>query len=518
MRQANWIPAGRRPRAPIAGAAGAIGRAAACVVVVLAAGAGQAQVRQTQRGRALDANYQRYTRGENEGAGNDAATVAELYVNRQVTGLHGFGGRRAFRASDELRINLPSARLDTFRRQSAGVADVLGGGSWRPRPFKSRTATVLSGADLTAPSPRGPDPDRNLVRLLAVPSANRLAPMPEAERKLMTLEYDGLEVLRPRSILDLERALEARRMYDLETGRAAPRAYVLDPFDTLTDETHPGLMNGLRSFRVGTTVRELETEARREEPLAYDPTRGKMSLRRRDRWLTGSMAEAADEGRTGRAPLNVWDPQPPAPTPSRWVPASAAEAAPSLLPATMLPNTKASRGYYLAEADASLQTGRYYEAARLYGLASTTGRDAAAAVGRSVALLHAGESYGAAVALRNALRAEPKLLTSGRLPAGSMGQLFHQRLDELSRRLTRAGVLGADPTTALLAGYLYYQAGKKELARQYAQLLLTAARGDPQLRAHAQALLEATKPAAVPLPTLDRNRSEPAEAPSEGTR
>ena len=512
MRRANWIRATRRPGAA---AGGAIDRVAACVVVVLAAAAGQAQVRQTQRGRALDANYQRYTRGENESAGDNSATVAELYVNQQVTGLHGFRGRRTFRASDEMRADLPSARLDTFRRQSTGVEDVLGGDSWQPKPFRSRTATVLSGADLTAPSPRGADPDRNLVRLLAVPSANRLTPMPEAERKLMTLEYDGLEVLRPRSIWDLERALEAQRVYDLQTGRATERTYVLDPFDALVDETHRGLMRELRSFRTGRTVRELDTQVRREVPLTYDPTRGKMSLRRPDKWLTGSMAEPAAEDQPGRARLNVWDPRPPATTPPRWVPASTAGRAPSLLPETTLPGTKAAQRHYLAEADATLQAGKYYEAARLYGLASTTGRDVGASVGRSVALLHAGESYGAAVALRNALRVDPKLLTSGTLPAGSMGQLFDQRLGELSRRLVRAGALGADPTITLLAGYLYYQAGKKELARRYAQMLLTAARGDPQLQAHAKALLEATRPAAVPLPTRDRYKPD---SPSEGTK
>ncbi|MCK4602561.1 MAG: hypothetical protein KAU28_08855, partial [Phycisphaerae bacterium] len=143
---------------------GFLGLAAAIATTAALAGG---QVVQTQTGQALDANYQVGSGGYNRVAGGVGGVNSQLYVTGQVRGLSAFQGHVGYVGASQLRLNLPSASLGTFRQQSVGVQDAYGGGAYRPAPYFERTSTVFGARGIThgftlpgtsIPSPRAAKP------------------------------------------------------------------------------------------------------------------------------------------------------------------------------------------------------------------------------------------------------------------------------------------------------------------------------------------------------------------------
>ena len=99
-------------------------------LVVLPAGG---QVRRSQEGSELDANYRVGSGGRNIPI-TPQRIDSQLYVNGQVSGLGSFQGRVGYFPADELRLNLPSAQLGDFRRQSVGLSDIVRGNPFAPSP------------------------------------------------------------------------------------------------------------------------------------------------------------------------------------------------------------------------------------------------------------------------------------------------------------------------------------------------------------------------------------------------
>lgn len=104
----------------------------------------------TQLGRQLDANSRIGSGGYNTSYSGTGRLNSQLYINGQVTGLSGFAGGVPYFAADQLRLDLPSARLSSFRRASVGVGQVLRGAAHRSTPYLDRTGTVFGLAGITS--------------------------------------------------------------------------------------------------------------------------------------------------------------------------------------------------------------------------------------------------------------------------------------------------------------------------------------------------------------------------------
>jgi tetratricopeptide (TPR) repeat protein len=119
-----------------------------------------AQVAPVRGGDVLDANYQVGSGGYNTVVGGVGGVNSQLYVTGQVSGLAGFGAAVPYSAANQLRTDVPSASLGTFRRQSVGLPDVLAGQSYQTSPYYERTQTafLLPGirAGLAAPGSNAP--------------------------------------------------------------------------------------------------------------------------------------------------------------------------------------------------------------------------------------------------------------------------------------------------------------------------------------------------------------------------
>lgn len=120
------------------------------VISFIATGAyGQYQINRGRQGRALDANRMVGSDGLNSSSGvydpyRLGQKRTQLIVENRTTGLSGFRGRVGYFGVNELNLNLPSSRIDTFNRQSVGLRDVLRGGTYQTKPYFARSTTTLS--------------------------------------------------------------------------------------------------------------------------------------------------------------------------------------------------------------------------------------------------------------------------------------------------------------------------------------------------------------------------------------
>jgi len=109
-----------------------------------------AQPVRTQTGRLLDANTGVGSGRINSLVEPSAGFSSQLYVTGQVTGLGRLGINRPYYASDELRLDLPSAQLGGFRRESVGLPDVAGGSPYVTSPYYDRSSTALGVSGLVS--------------------------------------------------------------------------------------------------------------------------------------------------------------------------------------------------------------------------------------------------------------------------------------------------------------------------------------------------------------------------------
>jgi len=149
----------------------------AAMTAGIAATSTVAQVAIRQTGQALDSNFQIGSGGYNGVAGGVGGVNSQLYVNGQVSGLGNFRGSLGYYAPNQLNLNLPGAGMATFRQQSVGVSDILGGNTYSPAPYYDRSSTVW-GLRGTVPSevrggvPANPLPAMTPAPLPALSGAN----------------------------------------------------------------------------------------------------------------------------------------------------------------------------------------------------------------------------------------------------------------------------------------------------------------------------------------------------------
>ena len=95
-------------------------------------------------GRKLDSSLRVGSGGYNAPITSVRRFDSQLLINRQSTGLSSFRGGVPYKAANELRLDLPSAGLGDFRRQSIGIGQVLRGLTIGGSPYYERTSTTLS--------------------------------------------------------------------------------------------------------------------------------------------------------------------------------------------------------------------------------------------------------------------------------------------------------------------------------------------------------------------------------------
>jgi len=537
----------------------------ALVLLLLMCAAASGQPTRTQLGQALDANPLIGSGGLNPQVRGFRAFDAQRYVNRQVSGLGAFSGNVGYFPADELRLELPSDTLSTFRRQSVGLADVASGRTYAPAPYfdPARTAWraggIIAGRNVTPVGRTGGAEGSAAVSAFVDARVGGLSLTPGASTKLSGLPGGRGDIPQIRAQSGLAKYLE-----QLQFG-SSPRAADVTMFGSLSrrerdrlagqlanaalrDEQLGQVLDSHRLPDAGTvtatsTNEQLRTGGESEKseisPAAWAPQESQAQAEQvpivppitSDQLTTASQtqrdilaalmeyygvskrpdskqtAENADAG-PGDQELTPLAPARGRPGPGGGGTASnhgLFELRPSAgIVLHSLAGNQADRfSRAMRKAQQQLKEGRYYQAIGNYQLATTLApANPLARVGMALASFAAGETHSAALQLRRAIRIYKDVLVPSVDVAALMGErVFVSRLDALDQKLAEAGDR-VDGSLVLLAAVMHHWAGQDAKARALAGRL----RGDPDesLRSCAMyllSLLPASGSAATTLPT-----------------
>jgi len=514
------------------------GRKLAAVLVVAWVAAGAlGQVAQTDYGRALDANYQVGSGGINT-AVRSGVINSQLYVNGQVRGLAGFRGGVGYFPGNELSLNVPSARLDTFYGQSVGLADVLAGQTYLPSPYYRPSQTVLSAGAIARRLNR---PGTSAPREDAV--------LPQAVRELyndVTADYRPLGTLPPGRALSGVELIEPL----VPQVPSVPRRIVAVPplLVRETTDTTFGLIDPDASLALAREIYEVSTEDRAvqaQRDQAVDATAQPLVMLPEDQTPGGEQQEpSAQLGQTRGGPyasLPSADkevmvdlllrlrqqqeaqglPVPPEPAPGTTPPGMLIPGMPGApgdeeeTEGAQQPRAVTLTGQnrvvihslagksedmfnrYLQDAERKLRAGEYYRAAAMYELAMVLRPNhALARCGMGMAFLGAGEPMTAAAHFRNALRLFPPLM-SVRLDVDKMMDLsvVLKRTADVEARLVGLGPEDTpDAMLSFLACFVHCNLGDSDAAKTYARKLNRSGTEDKILQAYATFILTGKRP------------------------
>ena len=500
-------------------------RAVAIAAGLIAAPIVVAQVNVTQSGQALDASPRVGSGGYNPALGNRGFN-SQLYVTGQVTGLGGFRGRTGYRASDELRLDLPSAQLETFQRQSVGVGDAAGRGRpYQAAPYYRRSSTAL-GLDAIA-SGRN-QPGSNVPRRRGDPSS-----LSEQLYRDATRDYAGLMARRPRGLL-FEDTVDypGAGSNALGDGSLGPSGHgAIDLYATgainlprardrqeLAKELHElfrveAITDAAVQADVDAAVREpaegLDDEGLVPLPRSSQQLDAERTLRggpdRRGGGVPGPdqdvlvdllihLRQRANEGIGPQQGLATGEKEP---TDTPGVSRRIVEISKSgrIVIRALAGKGKGRFNQHMGEGDKLLREGKYYDAVREYNLATIiNSANPMARMGLGLAYFAAGEPLTAAFQLRRAFRLLPSLMETRfevrRIvsPAGfdSRMQEINHRIDEDRGRRERA--------LLFLATFMNHNSGQRAKALQTAKLLDKLSKEDRVLQAYATHVLTGQRP------------------------
>jgi len=528
------------------------------LLIAALAGVAMGQATRIETGRRLDANPRVGGGGRNPTVRGFRRLDSQLYVTGQVSGLNAFRGSLAYRAPDELRLDLPSAALGDFRRESVGLSDAQAGGTFQPSPYFDPTQTAwraagilagrsafgrglggaptvhrdlfeepVAGAPIAGGLQRGQPLGRGLAPAPGIPSIENVPGGPtggefwQALRGRPGLRADRFGLFGPaagqRDRLAGEFAEAARRderieallddRVDATAGAPLPRGYE-PPAEPV--EQQAGAAEEL--LQPGAPV--VPTEAERQDESAGTQGARRRILeaeQQRKSRRAGPEVDVLDEtlpsvggedrsGPTARREQEraVLEPTYERQEAARWGQAGR----PGVLSRSIANNASARFQAAMRRGEERLGAGEYYASVGAYELATSLDpKSGLARLGLAVASVAAGEPHSAGLNLKRAFQMDPHLMTVRLDGPGMMGQAtFQARLKDIHRRLGGQRDF-PDPSLMLVAAFLHHSAGQNEQARSLAEGLLARAGVDEISRSFAEAVLSA--PVAIPQPATN---------------
>jgi len=524
----------------------------AAILCIPALAAGQVMRRQT--GQALDANYQVGSGGFNTVYGGVGGVNSQLYITGQVTGLRRFRGAVPYYAADQLRLNVPSASLSDFRRQSIGVGNVLGGVSYMPAPYYERTATAFGVGGITSGRtaagtniPRSRGMSRRLAQELYVDATadyrplmgrvNRIIPMvpvparaagstQEQLPRMLDLRVPPAERAEAAAIFGVLRAKDrqelARELYEMrQDSERRVDTRVASQVENLVEKTvdRPG--------RRERPSRQQLPERPEKEPVPPKDTKPKspaplvpeagedafidlMLLLRQQRKdqsgqgeePAGAMPQSSQERALDLARRERGI-DPTAQTPQVGSGRLVALSGPKkdIVIHALAGRSRDMFNTYMAQAQEKLKAGKFYEAAEGYNMAVLVNpRNPLARMGVCLSLFAAGEPFSAAFNLRQAVELFPPVMET-RLDVAAMMPVgvFKSRLAALDVRLS--GEADFDKSLIFLASFLHLSISEEAEAKAYARKLNAAAQSDKLYGAYVEFVFSGKRPAQKAAPT-----------------
>ncbi len=455
--------------------------------------------------------------GYRPAAGQHQRVDSQLYVTGQVSGLGAFRGEVPYEAGDTFRGDTGGAATSSFRRQSVGRSDVLGGRVHGSAPFRDPdTAVTTAGRVLDRDTVRRPlDTDDHMpVRSLAedlfidaTAGYRRIAPVGrDAQRdqligpvreefrqepfrdraRPLTVPVDSGELfglVGEQERADLVRQLrETAREPTDEQASARLDARVdrlpetiaserfIRPLDR-PDEAEPAERTGARMLPppgedvyldLLVTMRDRQTDEADES--FFGPPRDAETLHRPDREAETPLVET----RPGR-PVIVRG---------------------------LAGQGRDQFNRRMRDAERNLSQGRFYDARQGFEMARVIdGRNPMSSIGLAMAAFGAGEPATAGFNLHRAMRLFPPIMeTQFNLPDMMPQERIEEMLPEVHRRLEARA---RDTQMLLLATFLHHNLRQRQEAEEFARRLRDASEDDPIGAAYAEYVLTGRLPSEV---------------------
>jgi len=514
---------------------------AGAMLALCAAASGQ--VRPTQAGRELDMNYQIGSGGYNLAPARGGAFNSQLYVTGQTTGLSRFRGNVPYAAENQLRLDVPSARLSTFRQESVGLPQIIGRSGYGVLPYYDRTTTVFNvrgiKAGLTSPGSNVP-----LRSTIPPPLAKKLYRDVTADYKPIIESPAGQRMYTTPFVPAPSPAAPPPRA-GWAGGEAVSRPGATSIFAVLRAEDQQELARelmqlGMQDRRLETRV-ETEADTRTrvvpeavgavEPPGPQEPEGAKTDLTTYSTGLEPAMPRPNQDvfldilvtlrqRRRQEQRFSSGRIVPPVEQPSEGAEAGEPSAAESPTKSPSLVELLGERGVVvihglagaggdlfnqtMAEAQRNLKAGKFYRAVDSYEAAIIIDSgNPLARIGQGLARLGAGEPLSAALQIQRAMRLFPPIMET-RLDIAAMLPIeaVEYQLERVDARLEASGRV--EPSLALLSAFVHHNLGHKAEAARSARLLRSAAGDDELLKAYASYLLTGRHPTTRSSPTRRR--------------
>ncbi len=503
-------------------------------IVLVSAGVVDAQVRPVQGGRVLDASYLIGGRGLNSIRYNTRQFDSNLYVTGQVGGGFHFRGRQPYAGFDQLRIDLPSAGMDDFRRGSTGIQQVLSGVSYGPNRYLSPGRTALTAGEI-AEGMNAPGTSIPSAAYLPPMSAKRLydsainAYQPAAPGVGQQLTYNPL--IQPARIGTPIQGLGGIPGQRFSSGAVRPASSSLfgilrksdqqDLADELT-EAQLARRAGRIESRVESRIKPTPSEAKPEKtdekttPEAK-PARPKAPIPGQDVFidmlLTMEKIRAEDEQRANRPdprenrnkrPKPAID-DPDAADDGVTVPdkqpkdTAVRQIADTVVLARLAGKNRDLFNLNMSRAEKKLSEGEYYAAAEYYDIADILNRgNPLAPLGMALALFAANEPLSAALNLRRAMDRFPPMMEA-RVDVKAIldPQIVEMRIAQLEKRLADEDE-PTEPSLVFLVAFIRASMDQPGLAAKHAQTLAKIAGKEKTYILYAKHLLKAASTTTQP--------------------
>jgi len=519
-------------------------------VLLSVAGISAGQVAPTQWGNKLDRNYRVGGGGSNSIRRADPGINGNLYITGQVTGGFEFRGRSPYAGANQLRLDVPSAGLDSFLRGSAGLDRVMQGGTYGPGAYLSPQRTVLGvgsiAGGLTAPGtsmPRSAYVPSGQMQQLVDATVRRYRPIMEdlgTQLRVNALIQPMVEGT-PASRLALLRAADRG-----QSGAIRPAASTLFGIVRAEDAERTGAEGApsgqaRRDDRVGepidarlegraqgtdaVTGREPPDERPAPEPAGATaqglPDQGQdifldllRTLKKVHQEPTLPEPAEPEKGKTPEPPAGEEQPDEatsPAPAPRRTAPAPLP--ADALTLRTLAGKSRDLFNLRMGRAEKLLSEGKFYEAAGSYEVATLFNpSNPLAPLGAALSRFAAGETLMASFHLRRAMKRFPPLMETRVDAKGMLGDnVVAKRIVQVEALIREQGD-SADAPVLFLAAFVRAASGQPTKAAGHARKLKELAPEDKLYQAYANYLLTGKMPSGATTRPATTAAGPPAKA------